>query len=410
MRNGTVLSILVGVSGLQTNPLRTILSTLGVIIGVASLVAILSIGDSLERFSRDQITQTTDLQTIQVTSVVEETVDGIRVRLENPIRFSQQDYAALRDAFDDEALIVASTTSSVRAEVEGDTVSVVSLLTETTQNSLAMIPDGVVTAGSFLGGATPDDGSLPVVITDGLATRLAATSGSSGVGVRVTADSVLYTVVGVIGMRGGERPRMFTLIDAGERFGRADRFPVIAIRPNKIERVETLVAELETWLGSRFDDAPRQFRISTSMQRVQQLARGMLVFKFALGAIAAISLVVGGIGIMNVLLASVAERTREIGVRKATGARQSDILVQFLAESVGITSVGAVLGVVLGLGASAAIILGIRVFTDSPVGISYTWVSVLLAAVASIVVGLVFGTFPALRASRLSPVDAIRHE
>jgi putative ABC transport system permease protein len=106
----------------------------------------------------------------------------------------------------------------------------------------------------------------------------------------------------------------------------------------------------------------------------------------------------------------VAERTREIGVRKAAGARKSDILIQFLAEAVSITGFGALIGTLLGLAASAAIIVGIKSFTGAPVGVAYTGLSIALAAVAAIVIGIAFGMFPALRASRLSPVDAIRHE
>ena len=127
-----------------------------------------------------------------------------------------------------------------------------------------------------------------------------------------------------------------------------------------------------------------------------------------MGAFAGISLVVGGLGIMNVLLAAVTERTREIGIRKAAGARQRDILIQFLAESVAITGAGSVLGVVLG--GAFAITAVIRSASDAPIYAAATWQTVGVAAIISVVVGLAFGTFPALRAARLSPIDAIRHE
>ena len=144
--------------------------------------------------------------------------------------------------------------------------------------------------------------------------------------------------------------------------------------------------------------------------RVEQLTQALLVFKILMGAITSVSLLVGGIGIMNVLLAAVVERTREIGIRKATGARNRDILVQFLAESVTITSVGAAIGVVLGLGIAFLAAAIMRMQTQAPVHAAVSVSTIVVAAVASIVVGITFGLYPALRASRLSPIDAIRHE
>ena len=145
-------------------------------------------------------------------------------------------------------------------------------------------------------------------------------------------------------------------------------------------------------------------------QAMEQLTQALLVFKILMGAITSVSLLVGGIGIMNVLLAAVVERTREIGIRKATGARNRDILVQFLAESVTITSVGAAIGVVLGLGIAFLAAAIMRMQTQAPVHAAVSVSTIVVAAVASIVVGITFGLYPALRASRLSPIDAIRHE
>ena len=144
--------------------------------------------------------------------------------------------------------------------------------------------------------------------------------------------------------------------------------------------------------------------------RLDQTRQAILIFKLVMGTFAGISLLVGGIGIMNVLLASVTERTREIGIRKAAGARGRDILLQFLAESVAITSVGSIIGMVLGLAGAFAATALMRHFTRSELYAAFTWGTVLVAALVSVATGLVFGMYPALRASRLSPIDAIRHE
>ena len=131
--------------------------------------------------------------------------------------------------------------------------------------------------------------------------------------------------------------------------------------------LRTALATLESWLTEQYGEWEGRARMASNQSRVRQARQGMLIFKTLMGAFTGIALIVGGIGIMNVLLASVAERTREIGVRRATGARARDILMQFLAESVAVSSAGSLIGVV-------------------------------------------FGLYPAMRAARLSPIDAIRHE
>ena len=151
--------------------------------------------------------------------------------------------------------------------------------------------------------------------------------------------------------------------------------------------------------------------MTTNEARLDQLSRGILMFKLFMGAITGISLLVGGIGIMNVLLSSVTERTREIGIRKAAGARDRDILRQSLAESVAISAVGSGIGLAIGVSGAFAITAGIRRFSQAPfLTASISWSTVAVAAIAAIVIGLTFGTYPARRAARLSPIDAIRHE
>lgn len=129
-----------------------------------------------------------------------------------------------------------------------------------------------------------------------------------------------------------------------------------------------------------------------------------------MGSIAGVALLVGGIGIMNILLASVSERTREIGVRKAIGARERDIMLQFLSESVVISGVGMVIGVLLGLAGAQAVGMLVRRLVDTPLFPGFAWSIEIVATAAAIVVGLVFGTYPARRAAALSPIESIRHE
>jgi putative ABC transport system permease protein len=163
------------------------------------------------------------------------------------------------------------------------------------------------------------------------------------------------------------------------------------------------------WLRERFGSA-EDFIVSSSRERVAQVSRGILVFKLALGSITGISILVGGIGIMNILLASVHERTREIGIRRAAGARKRDIFLQFLAESVTISALGALIGVITGLLGAFGVTALIRAVADAPVHAAFAWSTAAVADLIAVFVGIAFGTYPARHAARISPIEAIRHE
>jgi putative ABC transport system permease protein len=154
----------------------------------------------------------------------------------------------------------------------------------------------------------------------------------------------------------------------------------------------------------RANHKKEDWRIIVPVELLKQAERTKRIFSIVLGSIAAISLLVGGIGIMNIMLASVTERTREIGIRRALGARQVDIVVQFLIETVLLAGVGGVLGVLLGLGIPIAIQHFAGVTT-----IIKMW-SPALAFSISVLTGIAFGIYPAQRAAKMNPVEALRHE
>jgi putative ABC transport system permease protein len=149
---------------------------------------------------------------------------------------------------------------------------------------------------------------------------------------------------------------------------------------------------------------------ATGQQRLEEIERSFLWFKMLMGTFTAIALIVGGIGIMNVLLASVVERTREIGIRKAVGARRRDIRTQFLTESVAISAAGSLLGLIIGLSGAFGMTALMRARTAVPIYAGVSLGTLIASASAALLVGLIFGTYPAFRASRLSPVDAIQRE
>jgi len=185
------------------------------------------------------------------------------------------------------------------------------------------------------------------------------------------------------------------------------------VRAPKIEDVLTVQAQVEKWADAaepRWRNDDLVTIASQGVERLRQVNQGMLIAKMVMGSFAAISLVVGGIGIMNVLLAAVAERTREIGVRKAAGATRRDIMAQFLSESVIISLAGALVGAALGLSAAMGITAIIRWRANGPLYAVFTWQSFAVSMGAAMAIGLIFGVYPALKAARLSPIDAIRYE
>ena len=224
-----------------------------------------------------------------------------------------------------------------------------------------------------------------------------------------------FTVVGTM-----EKKRLFE-DDWGNRvlvplstaqlrlFGRRELHALIVLT-EKPEDVPASVSAIEATL-KRFHGPKAEYRIDTGKGFLQQLEQMILVMKLATGGIAAISLLVGGIGIMNIMLVSVTERTREIGIRKALGAKPRHLAFQFVAEAVVLSLTGGILGVLGGIGLGRAISAVIEHYAEVPYFPSVVSMGAVgLSLGVSIAIGLFFGIYPALRAARLDPVEALRYE
>jgi putative ABC transport system permease protein len=428
-------SIHIGLATLKVNPLRTMLSTLGVIIGAGSLVAVLSLGDGAESFARraleregfnhivvEPITSDfVDRQTIPRASFpLFETAaaDEITARLANRAAGSM---IVQGPAF----WTAAGPQDSGAGNGNGGGAGAEAGTSDRTRRAVSLT--GVYPIGQTLGDdraiahgvrLTADDArkdAAVAVISFPLAQVLAGTRApETMLGQTFTLGPRSWRVVGIEERIAGDQG-----LRAFVPFGSAEQAMVdtgrlrprrILIQASRVEDVAPLSAIAREWANGKAEwrDAVRVAPVR--QQRLEQMERSILVFKLLMGAFSGISLVVGGIGIMNVLLASVAERTREIGIRKAVGARRRDVLVQFLTESVAIAGAGCALGIVLGLSTAYGVTSLIRARTDMPIFAGASVSTVAISAAAAFLVGLIFGLYPALRAARLSPVDAIHRE
>jgi len=402
-----------GLAALGVSPLRTALSTLGVVVGVASVITTLALGDGFERYVREVIAVRTDVQTITVSSRTTEERDGFAFPVNGYPIFALADAAELQRAVGRTAEVTLAVGG--RAWVASDRARPHAVIVNATQaNWIAFGRREVARGRYFTDVETAHDASV-VVLSHKLAAELSPTADPASMldrTVRVRGRPMV--VIGVMPPYVGERQyEVFVPVRAAATTmqGAGVVTPTISVRARTFEALDDVHQLIIEWLAGRYPHWERRVDVELSLQRLEEVGNALLVAKLVMSAIAAVSLAVGGVGIMNVLLSSVSERTREIGVRKAVGATRGDILLQLLAESVAIASAGSGLGTALGVGGAFGLAAAVRANTTGfPMYAAVTWATLVTAVMTAVVVGLAFGIYPALRAARLSPIDAIRHE
>jgi putative ABC transport system permease protein len=422
-------SVHVGLQTLRANPIRTLLSTLGIVMGAASLVGVLSVGDGAFRLARLQI-ERFGLQTVTVAPKTFDMTDGLVVPRTSYPTLTIAHARSLSSHLGAASSVAVSTVGTGTFVTQAEASPHAAVVTATYGSLDALLGGVTVAYGRFLTAEEMSGQDAVAVISNNLARELVGDKSlANTVNMRLQLAGKPWTIVGVLEEVANQRtfdvivpfgsasaamlPTLpMTSVRAPVQ-ARPERPPSLFVRAPRIEDVLDVQHQVEAWadLTDPHWRKDQQITInSTGVERLRQINQGMLVFKLLMGAFAAISLVVGGIGIMNVLLAAVAERTREIGVRKAAGARRHDIVAQFLSESVTISIAGASLGAVVGFSAAVGITSFIRWRTLTPMYADFTWQTFVVSMSTAIAIGLIFGLYPALKAARLSPVDAMRYE
>ncbi len=401
-------SLRTAATGLATNKMRAALTMLGIIIGVASVVALMSVGEGVQAMITGEI-QGLGANLLFVTADQPEDSTA-------PVYITTADAEALADPFDAPALLAVAPAMQGQLRVtHGDEAATLNVSGTNNQYDDVRVLDLAI--GGFLTSADLDSQARVAVLGWGSYVDLFA-EGEYPIGQIIAIDGVRFEVVGVLEEQGGfgndDDTIYIPLSTAQIRFfpqrTLSGERPLAAIYVSAVDETQVDAAEqqIASVLRERHELAsgePDDFQI-TSQQAVLDLATQITgVLTIFLGAIAGISLLVGGIGIMNIMLVSVTERTREVGIRKAVGATKRDILLQFLVEAIVLSFLGGLLGIALGM-AGANLIS--RLSPDLTTKV--TFATVALAAGVASAVGMVFGVYPAFRAATLHPIEALRYE
>ena len=394
-------------SALQTlrgNPMQTLMSLLGLVIGVAALVGVLSLGDGMEAFGRQQLETTTSVQGMVVRAQTTRMVDGVTLRRESPATLDIEAADALAALLGDSARVMLL--RSAATEIGTPSSEKVSAArVQAVSTVLADLSPYELLKGRWLTDQEIRDSASVAVVATSVLSRL-VDDPEPGVQIRIE-DRVLD----VVGIYNSDLPATSGVVVP---VSLSDIVPdggtVLQLRASRVEEIPAIKERILDWAASRYDGDREALSVETSEMRVEQVRRAIRLFKLIMGLITGISVLVGGVGIMNVMTMSVRERTKEIGVRKATGARKGDIVFQFLVEAVAVSMFGCLIGVLVGLAGIFTVTPIIKAITDVPFQAGFSWGTIGIVAIVGATVGIVFGTYPAFRAARLNPVDAMRYE
>jgi putative ABC transport system permease protein len=416
-----VRNIWLGIENLLLHKLRSFLTMLGVVFGVGSVVAMLSVGEGASKQALDQIRKlgSNNIILTSVKSVEEEQASTTHAHM-SVYGLTYEDHRRLASSFANIRQVAPAKLMRKDSRLRERAMEL--RVVGATPAWFDLVPRELV-AGRVIVPSDQEQRAPVAVLTEFGARKLLATESTIGQTLRIGGNQ--FEVIGIIQSESGQAgniqipdqdidvyiplevaQRYFGDIFAKRTAGSDEREKVelhqIIIQVDDPRNAEMVGAGIETML-QRFHKK-RDYVVSIPLALLKQAEATKRTFNIVLGSIAGISLLVGGIGIMNIMLASVTERTREIGIRRAIGAKRKQIIVQFLIETVVLSTTGGLIG----LGIGVLIPLLITHFSNMPTVLTVN--GIFLPLVVSMAIGIVFGIYPALNAARVDPIIALRHE
>ncbi|HWS23748.1 MAG TPA: ABC transporter permease [Anaerolineales bacterium] len=391
--------------GLMLNKVRSFLTTLGVIIGVASVIVMLAVSAGTEAAIAEQI------NSLGANLVIVSPMRGVPGAAKTLL---VDDYLAIKEQT--AGIIGVSAEQSPAPQTikaNGETLDSIAIVGTT--SDFPLVRDYQIEFGRYFSPDEDERGAKIAVLGAGIASDLFGDS--DPVGQTITIASTKVTVIGVMEEKG-----MVSDVDYDGRiyipinlvFDKfmpemniaGDRVRTIYIAAESPEKIESVITQVTSLLSDRHGVEPNNadFSVQTQQDIISTQEATTAAFRDLLAWVAGVSLLVGGIGIMNIMLVSVTERTREIGLRQALGAKPFDVLAQFLLEAVILSLAGGTIGVLFGIGGSTLFNLLGTMRTEIVAG------SIPLAFGAAAIVGIFFGYYPATQAAKLDPIIALRHE
>jgi putative ABC transport system permease protein len=401
----------VAVSSLTIHKMRTILTMLGIVIGVAAVISLVAVGQGAQAQVLSQFQSLgSNLVTVSPMQSFGFRTSGLQT---SSTALTMADVKAIEALADSVSLVAPVYSSNATVTYGGNTTSTsISGVTE----AYATVRNQTVSLGRFITTADDDKTAMVVVLGPTVVEDLFGSSSVNPVGETIRISRQNYKVIGVLASKGTSGPNnqddviMMPLHTAQLKLGGAGTTTVntINLQVRSADEMDLAQAQATAIMRARHGlaaGADDDFLVRNQADLISSVEETSGTFTTLLGSIAAISLLVGGIGIMNIMLVSVTERTREVGLRKAVGAKRGDILVQFLTEAIVISALGGLIGVALGVG-SAQVIAPLLGSSSAVV----TGQSIVLAVAVSLAIGVFFGLYPANRAAGLNPIEALRYE
>ena len=401
------IALVIGVSALRRNRMRALLTMLGMIVGVASVIGIAAVGTGAKQAIEDRITASG--ANMIVVRAGNRTVGGVRLGMGASSRLTAADAAAL-SALPGVARVSPGlrTRSQVISKGANWNTSI-----EGTGADMPLIHNWRLREGAFFTARDVDDAGKVAVLGPAVRDEIFGKD-ASAVGQTIRVGIVPLRVIGVLDTKGqsaGGQDQDDTVFvpytTVQQRLRGVDYLDRITISARTADGVDQVAAHAANVLRLRHEiapGAPDDFRVQNLKELAEVRSSTTTILTWLLSGVAAVSLVVGGVGIMNIMLVAVTERTREIGLRAAVGARPRDVLVQFLVEALLMSTIGGVAGALLGIAAAHAAEWWLGWPTVVPVN------AVVAALAFSMLIGMISGFYPAAKASRLDPIDALRFE